>query len=1078
MDAALLEVLHMDIREIKNITDLIKYFASNLGWEIAIDDFEVIQDISYDFSADDIGLKEESFAKISSLRQLQPLVDGQKWGIFCIEFDSKRFEPSALRKILSRLVPRRRNSFNHAVWDQHDLLFICNWGEDNNRTIGVVHFEDNKSGLAQIKMISCAPALEDFTQIKIFEGRLSKLQWPKDTFDIENWRESWASAFANSAYYGQVIKDSSTLTVNLAAEAQNIRNRIIDTLSVETPNGYVHLLYRKFKDTLVHDMTEQQFADMYAQTVVYGLFSARCMDSSKSSFSADDAIDCVPITNPFLKNLMKECVGAQSRSSLSFDELDIGSVVDLLLHANTELIIQDFNRQTGGGKEDPVIHFYEEFLTAYDKAQKVQRGVFYTPQPVVGFMVRAVDDLIRKEFGFQDGLASIESKRIEYLRQSKKRNVDQLYTAVKDYKSVPAIQILDPATGTGTFIRQAILQIYDTFRKKHEKESEDKIRELWNRYVPLNLLPRINAFELMMAPYAVAHMKLAMVLKDTGYKFESNERLKVCLTNSLEEAGSDTPQWTLWDDPLAAESIEANKVKNNTGINIIIGNPPYSGESANKGAWISCLMETYKKEPGGEIKLQERNPKWLNDDYVKFIRYSENRIMDQDDAILAFINPHGFIDNPTFRGMRWHLLRSFSDIYILDLHGNSNRKEKNPAGGVDENVFDIQQGVSINIFVKNSNKKKQELANVYHADIWGSRENKYEVLNKKSIEDIDFERIMILKPEYNFKNTDYVLRNQYNTGFSVNDVFIEHSVGVVTSNDSVLIAETKNELIDKVSSYYHITPDEKKIKKIYYRPLDIEYIYYDPGLIERSREKMMYSFNFPNCGLITARSNKGNDCSQFLVTNTISEAKCGERTTQSAVFPLYLYLPNMDNVSKKSNLNMQIVSEVSKKIRVPFSANNNEIGFSAEELLSYIYGCLYSQNYREKYKEFINNDFPRIPYPKDKEEFYHYVKYGNQLMDLHLCNKTKDSISLNYLIGKTIDVVKHDGESVHINKTDIIGGIDDEVWDFIMCGYQPLQKYLKDRRGTVIDKVIVGKIEEMIYCIRETIKIMKEIDRC
>lgn len=432
----------MDIRKVKNITNLISYFSQNLNWDIDMDDFDDIEDVTYDFAASDIGLKDESFAKISALRQLQPLVDGQKWGIFCVEFDSNRFEPSALKKILSGLIPRKRNSADHAVWEQQDLLFICNWGIDNNSTIGLAHFEDREGGLPQIKMFSCAPALEDFTQINQFEQRLSLLAWPKDTSNISKWRETWSSAFTMA--YHQTIQDSSTLTIQLAVEAQNIQQRILEVMNVETKNGYVHKLYQKFKDTLINDMTEKQFADMYAQTVVYGLFSARCMDSSQDDFSAEEAIECIPNTNPFLKSLMKECFGIENTSALSFDELEIGNVVDLLTHTKTDEIIRDFNRQTGGGKEDPVIHFYEEFLTAYDKAQKVQRGVYYTPQPVVNFMVKAVDDIIKNEFGYEDGLATTATKKIKVKTMSTKR-INGFHREVERLEEVPAIQVLDPA---------------------------------------------------------------------------------------------------------------------------------------------------------------------------------------------------------------------------------------------------------------------------------------------------------------------------------------------------------------------------------------------------------------------------------------------------------------------------------------------------------------------------------------------------------------------------------------------------------------------------------------------------------
>ena len=600
-----------DIRTVQDMNGLITYFSENLGWEIDLNDFDDIDDISYEFDAKDIGLKDEAFAKIASLRQLQPMTDDQQWGIFCIEFESQKFEVSAIRKILSGLIPRRRASVDHAMWQQQDLLFICNWGEGNNRTIGLAHFEDKEKGLPQIKMISCAPAIEDFTQIKNFEDSLKQLSWPRDTSNISAWRDQWSSAF--SVAYREVIQTSSDLTVRLAAEAQNIRDLVLSTMEVESEKGYVHQLYEKFRQALIHDMTETAFADMYAQTVVYGLFSARCMDTTQEDFSVREAVSCIPNTNPFLKELMRECLGADARDGeylgadkrlyASFDELDIGNVVDLLAHTNTDAIIRDFNRQTGGGREDPIIHFYEEFLTAYDKQQKVQRGVFYTPQPVVNFIVRAVDDILKNEFGYKDGLASIETKEVEITRKSKKKNERGFYYDMKDEEEVPAVQVLDPATGTGTFLRQVILQIYENFREKHKGESDPEIKAAWNEYVPKHLLPRINGFELMMAPYAVAHMKLAMVLHDTGYEFGTDTRLNVCLTNTLEPPGDADDQVSFFSDPLAMESIQANKIKKNAGLSVLVGNPPYAGESANKGTHIMTLMEDYKKELTGAARV-------------------------------------------------------------------------------------------------------------------------------------------------------------------------------------------------------------------------------------------------------------------------------------------------------------------------------------------------------------------------------------------------------------------------------------------------------------------------------------------
>lgn len=618
-----------DLRKVNDIESLMIYFSEKLGWAIAPDDYYDIDDITYDFDAADLGLKEEVFAKITSLKQLRPLVDDQRWGIFFVNFESNRFEVSALRKILSGLIPARRNA-DHVVWDKKDLLFLCIWGERNKVTIGAAHFEDSEKGLPQIKMISCAPAVEDFTQIKVFEQRLAKLAWPKDPTDDEAWHDAWASAFTTR--YRQTIQDAHTLTIRLAEEAQNIRNRILSTLGIETENGYVHLLYNKFKETLVHDMTEKQFADMYAQTVVYGLFSARCMDKTQDDFNATEAVECIPNTNPFLKSLLQECLGSSnSKSKLSFDELEVGNIIDLLLHTKTDSIIADFNRQTGGGREDPVIHFYEEFLSEYDKTQKVQRGVYYTPQPVVNFIVRAVDDILKNKFNVLDGLASTGTKTIKVYRDSKRR-IDGFIRTVEDQEIVPAIQILDPATGTGTFLRQTILQIYQNFCDVRKGQSKDSILAEWNAYVPEHLLPRLNGFELMMAPYAVAHMKLAMVLKDTGYRFDSDERLRVFLTNTLEKPGNSEAQLSLWEDPLAFESVSANAAKKNSGINIVLGNPPYSGISSNSGKWITSMIEDYKYING--VYFGERKH-WLQDDYVKFIRFGERVIEKSSNGILA-----------------------------------------------------------------------------------------------------------------------------------------------------------------------------------------------------------------------------------------------------------------------------------------------------------------------------------------------------------------------------------------------------------------------------------------------------------
>lgn len=1103
--------MSIDIRNVKDMNGLITYFAEKLDWNIDLDDFEDIEDITYDFDASDIGLKDEEFAKIQSLRQLPPLVDGQKWGIFCVEFDSKKFEVTALRKILSGLVPKRRNAADHAVWNQKDLLFICFWGSDNNRTIGIAHFEDVESGLPQIKMIHCAPATEDAIQIRVFESRLSKLAWPKDTSDTDGWRSTWADAFVTG--YRQVVQDASTLTVKLAEEAQGIRNRILDIFKVESPNGYVHLLFDKFRNTLIHDMTEQQFADMYAQTVVYGLFSARCMDSSQENFSADEAINCIPNTNPFLKSLMKECIGTENNSKLSFDELEIENVVELLRKTKTEAIIADFNRQTGGGREDPVIHFYEEFLTAYDKVQKVQRGVYYTPQPVVNFIVRAVDSILKDEFGLEDGLASTEMKKVKYMRENERK----VGLFVEDTKEDYSIQVLDPATGTGTFIRQTILQIYENFKSKRKEMSKEQLDVAWNAYVPKYLLPRLNAFELMMAPYAVAHMKLAMVLKDTGYNFKNDARLRVYLTNALEEPGNSEMQLSFLEDPLAVESIEANGAKKNAGINIVIGNPPYAGESQNKNAWISSLMEDYKKEPGGISKLNEKNPKWLNDDYVKFIRLSQHFIEKTSYGIMAFICPHGFIDNPTFRGMRWNLATYYDKIYILDLHGNAKKKEVCPDGSKDENVFDIQQGVCIVLMIHKSSRKSR-LAQIFHSDLFGARDFKYQKLNKMFLGDIEWKQVNCSEPFFLFKPTNESASNF--ECYDISKLFMESVMGFQTHRDEFAVAFEKETIQSRLRDMENSTLDDDTIKNKYnlkdnrdwqihkarnriiqtseeqrsnrltqcqYRLFDKRWCYLDEGFMDYPRSNVFcHVSNRDNVVFGVGRQGLAvGDIEWCLayISHYAFDANIFRRGGITSS-PLYLYRNDLSGKTRVPNLEMDIVRNFEKITSLSFTEEKiDEDGtFAPIDVIDYTYAILYSHKYRSMFSDQLKIDYPKIPYPIDAEYFWKMVDFGKSLRNIHTMDEIPDTNSVVFVGTGDNAVEKYQLKNgrVFINSKQYFEqnnpSITEAVWNYTIGGNQPLQKWLKDRKGLKLSNKDVQHYKGIIAAIEKTMELMDRID--
>jgi len=1126
------------MKNIRDFKTLLSWLSGELNWETGIDDYENIDDITYDFDAKDIHLIPEEFAKITSLKQLRPVYEKQPWGIFAVEFESKRLDVYSLRKILSGLIPKRRNR-DHAVWNKENLLFFCFWGAKNDRSFGAVHFEDKTTGLPSIKIFYANPKIEDITQIKRFEEKFRKLTWPNlpknpSSDDFKVWHEQWTCAFPN--FYLQNIHDSILLTSSLAGIALDLRQRIQDIFAVETENGAIHDLYMKFKKALIHDMTEKQFADMYAQTMVYGLFSARCMldlkkdnnednnPDNKKHFDPKQAIDAIPSTNPFLQNLLKESFSRKNK--LSFDELNLGDIALLLENTDTKQIIEDFNRQTGGGKEDPIIYFYEGFLNAYEKEQKKRRGVYYTPLPVVKFIVQAVDDILKTEFNIKDGLASTQKKTIsiEKTEHGKKTGTET--------QTVPAIQILDPAVGTGTFLRQVILQIWDNFKESKKGLSKQAIQNQWNIYVKEDLLPRLNGFELMMAPYAVAHMKLALVLLDTGYAFdedqENPDRVRVFLTNSLEEADRESGQGMMFEhDALAEESNAAKETKKNQGINVVIGNPPYNEESKNNSKWIMSLMDDYKKEPGGIEKLKERNSKSINNDYVKFLRYAQVFIDRSERGIIAFINAHGFIDNPTFRGVRWKLMQSFDKIYIFDLHGNIRKDEIIQDDKNDENIFDIIQGVSINIFIKKDNNITNKGKDIFHADLYGSRDYKYKFLFSALLQNIKWEKVSVSDNYYFFVNKYFNNNEKYHNGFFIKDLMKINCMGICSARDDFAIAIDKKSILDRINYFTNKSINDKDIrlryfpkknknwniaqarkavmknkhkdhiKDITYRPFDKRYIYYDANIIDRPREEIMYHLqNKSNYGLCLIRINRDKKCTIFITDRIVDKTILSSKDNTN-VFPLYLY----EGKKRRPNLNPKIISEIEQKLNLTFVPEKGdslnmasegftdgsftpgqlvENSFAPIDLFDYIYAVLHSPAYRETYSEFLKIDFPRIPYPTNNQIFWKLVALGGELRRLHLLEDTKfEKIEIDSVpTGKVlVENIKYSDGKVFVNKDFCFDDVPQTAWEFYIGGYQPAQKWLKDRKGCTLKAEDFKHYRKIVLALTETARIMGEIDK-
>ncbi|MCO5102421.1 MAG: hypothetical protein M9919_00300 [Burkholderiaceae bacterium] len=618
-----LDPLADKLRQVHTIPALVQYLHDELGWPVNVDDWE---DNLFDWQPGELNLKAEHEVKVQSIKQLRPLVSGQPWGIFFVEFNQGRLPITALRRVLNGLVPKgRATGGGHQTWAAHDLLFVSSFGEGNAREIALAHFTDesSKGDLPTLRVLGWD---DDDTPMQlgyVAQTLRDKLRWPTSTRtpeELQAWRAQWSSAF--SLRYGQVINDAKTLALAMAELAKRIRRRVNTVLALESDNGHLRQMHKAFKDNLIADLSGDAFADMFAQTITYGLFTARASRES-GALVADNLADMVPSTNPFLKELLGSFLSAAGRARSSakrvdFDELGINEVVTVLREVPMDAVLRSFNASKPG--DDPVIHFYEDFLKAYDKAMRAKRGVFYTPSPVVQFIVRSVDEILKTEFGIEDGLASTITWGA-MLERKPGLKLPKFCTA-----TTPFVQVLDPATGTGTFIVEVITQIHAHMLAKWRtqgKVSKAQWQPLWVDYVQQHLLPRLYAFELMMAPYAIAHMKIGLKLAETGYTFpEGGPRVNVFLTNALEPAHEINPGLAFEAPMLAHEASAANRIKEEMMPTVVVGNPPYSVSSWNKHPWSESLIENFKTG----LTASESQIQALSNDYIKFLGLARCKI--------------------------------------------------------------------------------------------------------------------------------------------------------------------------------------------------------------------------------------------------------------------------------------------------------------------------------------------------------------------------------------------------------------------------------------------------------------------
>ena len=943
--------------------------------------------------------------------------------------------------------------------------------------------------------------LTDYLEFRLYsEGekclsvRIADLDDTTQRLTHRNTDDSEVSLFLTAFFGAEPLRigRASDLARILSGKAQLLKIAIIDLLQ-NTSNDELQNRLAAFREHLIADLSEDYFADMMAQTITYSLFAARC-HHTHGTFTRARAIEILEEMNPFLSQLL--WISIQRLTQLHWIIDPIAELLDL---ADMESITADFGTDRQAG---PIIHFYEDFLSDYDPEIRRQRGVYYTPEPVVSYIVRSVDAVLTNQFNLSNGLA---------------------HTGTVDIngKQLPKVQILDPAAGTGTFLRSVISQIYHTIMTSG-------MAGAWQEYVSQHLLPRFHGFERMVAPYTMCHLTLTHQLKELRYNLNVGERLNVYLTDTL-EAEDRQRGLPIFIDEIAKEAESAVTVKRDLPVMVIVKNPPYLAESEHKGEWITKLLrgldgdiptEDYFEVDGRS--LDERNSKALNDDYVKFIRFAQWRIERTGYGVLAFISNHGYLNNLTFRGMRQSLMKTFDTIYILDLHGNKRTNEQPPDGGTDGNVFNIQQGVAISIFVKHA-PEKLNLARVYHTELWGNREDKYNWLEANTIDTTLWNELTPTSPNYLLVPHNESIIEEYERYWKITDIFPLKNSGIVTSRDEMVTDFEPEPILERMSRLQDSTESNdqlreqlpinmnneeslnnvreslraerdlgKHIQPILHFPFDRRFVFYHDALVERARKDVMgHLLAGENVALCVGRAGQavGNDTWNIVsISKTIVDYNIFRRGG-TRVFPLYCYVEG--ERQRYHNLSQQFLEELRRHLNYEIDPAD-AIGFISdgkgdsrttigpEDIFHYIYAILHAPKYRRRYKDQLKIDFPHIPLTTNLTLFQKLVSLGEQLTEAHLLQSEDTNFLPEFPAGGNSEVEEirwsEVDQRVWINATQYFTPIPREVWEFRVGGHCPAEKWLTDRKSRTLTFNEIQHYRRICGALDKTVKIMEDID--
>ncbi len=998
--------------------------------------------------------------------------------------------------------PKRTGEFGSPDFKVYNARGIIGYVE--NKKIGENLDETRKSDqIKRYKNLSGNILITNYTEFMLIKGSQvvarEVLCFPSD---LENRRfkpssdkvqsvVSLLTKFFDSAPIG--IGRADEFAKALAIRSHYLRDFLIEELDAQEENAKLRDKLWGLKDNMqnhiFNELTNREFADAYAQMLAYGLFLAK-LNADTKEINLRNVDSFIPGSFALIRELvefLKILEGGEHYKKVKWiveeilsiiNNLDLPAITETLTFVRKQKYLEQDEEMKLLFEKDPYVYFYEDYLAAFDRDLRKSKGVYYTPPPVVNFIIRAIDDILKRDFAISDGFAD--------------RN---------------QVTVLDFAAGTGTFILQILQKVFESLPAESGKRDQ---------VVKEHILKNIYGFEYLIAPYTIAHLKLSQFLKDQGYEMSDDERLQIYLTNTLEPVKSQID----YNFPeLSREGKNANEIKEKP-ILVITGNPPYSYVSKNTGKWITDLVRDYYFVDGK--KLDERNPKGLQDDYVKFIRFAQWKIEQAGEGIVGIITNHSFLDNPTFRGMRQSLMNTFDQMYFLDLHGNAKKKEKTPEGGKDENVFDIEQGVAISIMVKKKGLKK----GIYQSDFYGLRKEKYNLAIDNSIESIDWIKLVPQTPYYFFRNHGYLKNKEYHNFISVRNMFDIHIDGIKTHRDHFAIGFNNEEVLNRIKDFINIKIDDKEIstkynikdtrdwkinknrmelskykslkkylKRINYKPFDSRVIFYDKTIVELPRPLLKKNLLRKNYGLAIGRAGQNvgihylwNLC---FITNIISDTNLFRRGG-ATIYPLFIYdtekedLFNNNGNEKEENFKSEFRKTIDSKYRERQKHRKEPTTDNPlpEEILGYIYAVLHSPTYREKYSEFLKSDFPRIPFTDDEGKFYLLADLGWDLIQKHLMNdipKDGKYAELGNYMGKGInEVIKPDynesQQRLYINKNQYFDNVPPEVYEFYIGGYQVLNKYLKDRKGRTLSLDEIENVENVVKILAFTIDQMERID--